>query len=351
MNARFEALIAHQGPMVHADHSFRLPRRRSAPTSVIDEGKGSFWNWGSDKKPDLPDAVWLTVIGKQGPENETEAQRQAREDHNANARLFGKRDAYALPKSGPRYGKEGPKYATPKERQRLVDEILSKASKRGIVAELTAFAEYLRWMQSRAYDHDDPLDKAERDSWEALEALFRAMAESIAADRRFNEAERALNKANDFDEIRTAESKELKARHDRANGELKSRVERPDYASASEAIARSKQAEASARRDLEKAITITQKEQKRLAELQKAIDEQRATVQRLQGQRDAAIALRLISDTSRKTAEKDFNAATGNKRVYNSTLEVRKASFLEEIGIKQAQKNFDAQNKPERDPA
>ena len=43
MSARFEALLAHQGPLVHVDHSFRLPKQRSAPTSAIDEGKGSWW--------------------------------------------------------------------------------------------------------------------------------------------------------------------------------------------------------------------------------------------------------------------------------------------------------------------
>ena len=87
---RFEELLAHQGPLVHVDHSFRRPRQRSAPTEALEST--SFFS--RKQKPDLTktDPEWLDLVGREDGKN------------NSEARLWGPKVDYENLEPAARYG-------------------------------------------------------------------------------------------------------------------------------------------------------------------------------------------------------------------------------------------------------
>lgn len=178
---RFEALLAHQGPLVHADHSFRLPRprpsRRSAPTEAA-ESTGFF---SQLQKPDLTktDPEWLELVGREEGGN------------NPSARLWGPRVEYETLEPAARYGTAEkpatPVYASRDAKSALADTLRELNADDETISKVKTFMEYLKWLQWHTYDwrssKRNDLERAEERSWKALHLLFGEILKYLNAKR------------------------------------------------------------------------------------------------------------------------------------------------------------------------
>ena len=179
---RFEALLAHQGPLVHVDHSFRRPRQRSAPT----EGAESTNFFSQLQKPDLDktNSEWVGLVGREEDEN------------NFEARLWGEdtEPGEALG-TAKRYPDSKPRYATSEEKEALFERLDKLKAEQHTVDELRTFVRYLNWLLGHTTGWNPfqrtALERAEERSWKALRALFSASAASLEAQVVWQKAKEA----------------------------------------------------------------------------------------------------------------------------------------------------------------
>ena len=328
---RFEALLAHQGPLVHVDHSFRLPSRRSAPTSAIAEPSTSWFNQWLHKKPELPNELWLTLIGFPEPPNETKEQKQKRAENNSSARLWGHTE-HTLPETAPRY-KGKPKYANEADRARVIKEIKERSSLPGIYNELTGFANRLRWLQNLPSDENDPLDVAEKESWEELEMLFKAAAESIKADKIFTDysADFATAEAK-FESSKARRDQILKEKED-CNTTLQAMLKDPKYATTRKEAAESERAATEAHKVWLQKVAAANTKKNELAAAEKLIDEQKKKSKRLQGRWEAVVQENGANDKAVKELKKKSGELTKQKASFRYDRAQRESLFLTNKGL------------------
>jgi len=179
---RFEALLAHQGPLVNVDHSFRRPRQRSAPT----EGAESTNFFSQIQKPDLDktNSEWVGLVGREEDEN------------NFEARLWGEdtEPGEALG-TAKRYPDSTPRYATGEEKKALFERLDKLKAEQHAVDELRTFVRYLNWLLGHTTGWNPfqrtALERAEERSWKALRALFSASAAALEAQVVWRNAQEA----------------------------------------------------------------------------------------------------------------------------------------------------------------
>jgi len=184
---RFEELLAHQGPLVHVDHSFRRPRQRSAPTEAAEST-----NFLSQlQKPDLDktEAEWVDLVGREDGSG------------NSNARLWDVRVKYETLEPAARYGTVGkpetPQYATDGEKMALMEKLQALPSDKATIDKLETFLRYLRWLRWNTYNWKPwgkrtDLENAEERSWAALEKLFTAAVAMLNARSATAKAKKAV---------------------------------------------------------------------------------------------------------------------------------------------------------------
>ena len=328
---RFEELLAHQGPLVHVDHSFRRPRQRSAPTSAIAEPSTSWFNQWLHKKPELPDDRWLTWIGFPEPPNETEEQKRQRAENNSSARLWGHTE-HTLPETAPRY-KGKPKYATEADRALIIKEIKERSSLPNIYNELIGFANRLRWLQNLPSDENDPLDVAEKESWEELEMLFKTAAESIKADKIFaNYSVQFANAKAKFESSKARKDQILKEKED-CNKTLQDMLKDPKYVTTRREAAESERAAVEAHKAWLLKVATADAKKNELDAAEKLIDEQQKKSKQLQGRWEAVVQENGANDNAVKTLEKKSDELTKQKESFRYQRAQRESLFLTNRGL------------------
>lgn len=184
---RFEDLLAHQGPLVHVDHSFRRPRQRSAPTEAPEST--SFLSRA--QKPDLTktDPEWLDLVGREDGKD------------NSEARLWGPKVDYENLEPAARYGKANepakPVYASKDSKSALADKLVKLNADDETISKVKTFIEYLKWLQWHTYDwrssKRNDLERAEERSWKALHLLFGEILKYLNAKRATQLAQKAID--------------------------------------------------------------------------------------------------------------------------------------------------------------
>ncbi|MAQ22922.1 MAG: hypothetical protein CMK83_01765 [Pseudomonadales bacterium] len=196
---RFEELLAHQGPLVHADHSFRLPRQRSAPTEGA-ESTNPLSQW---QKPDLDktNSEWVDLVGREEGGN------------NSEARLWGEdtEPGEALG-TAKRYPNSTPRYATSEEKKALFERLDKLQAEQRTIDELRTFVRYLNWLLGHTTGWNPfqrtALERAEERSWKALRALFSAIAAMFEAQVVWRHAQEATKaKVAEYDAAKREQTK------------------------------------------------------------------------------------------------------------------------------------------------